>query len=232
MFRFKQFAIDDSLSAMKIGTDGVLLGAWADVATSRRILDAGTGTGLIALMAAQRSPEARIVAIDIVAAAATEARGNADRSAWSERIEVECADLREFRSEVKFDHIVSNPPFFVDAVLSPDAERTTARHTTTLAYEDIVAAAERLLTDGGRLSIILPAECAARFRRVAFERLWLSRQLDVVTRECEAPKRVLMEFVLRSEPMMPRCEELTIQDARGEYTAKYRELTQEFYLMF
>lgn len=232
MFRFKHFSIEDSLSAMKIGTDGVLLGAWADVAQSRHILDAGTGTGLIALMAAQRSAQARIVAVDIVEAATEEARSNVAMSQWRERIEVVQHDLRTFDCDTKFDHIVSNPPFFSEPQLPSDLARSVARHTTTLEYDDIVSLAERLLIEGGKLSVILPFDCGARMRSVAFGRLWLSRQTDVITTEGDKPRRVLMEFTLQEQPMMPRCDELTIRDARGEYTQKYRQLTEEFYLMF
>ena len=232
MFKFKQFTIDDSHSAMKIGTDGVLLGAWADVAGDRAILDAGTGTGLIALMVAQRSSEATISAIDIVEESAKEARANANNSPWSKRVEVCCADLRSYRPPQKFDHIVSNPPFFVDSIPSPDTVRAMARHTTSLDYADIVSAAETLLCEGGRLSLVLPFECGARFRRVAFERLWLSRQTEVVTREGDTPKRLLMEFVKCKKPLMPRCDRILIQQKDGAYTEEYRTLTQDFYLMF
>lgn len=232
MFRFKHFSIEDSLSAMKIGTDGVLLGAWADVVQARHILDAGTGTGLIALMVAQRSAQARIVAVDIVEAATEEARSNVAMSQWRERIEVVQHDLRTFDCDTKFDHIVSNPPFFSEPQLPSDLARSVARHTTTFEYDDIVSLAERLLIEGGKLSVILPFDCGARMRSVAFGRLWLSRQTDVITTEGDKPRRVLMEFTLQEQPLMPRCDELTIRDARGEYTHKYRQLTEEFYLMF
>lgn len=232
MFRFKHFDIDDSHSAMKIGTDGVLLGAWARVATCRSILDVGTGTGLIALMAAQRNPEAHITAIDIDPAAASEARHNADCSMWGDRITTLRGDIRTYMSDSKFDHIVSNPPYFSDALRSPDAARSIARHTATLAFSELVDSAERLLADGGRLSVVLPTDGAAEFRRVAFGRLWLSRQTDVASREGDAPKRVLMEFVRTSEPLMPRCDMLAIQAHDGSYTEKYRRLTEDFYLSF
>ncbi len=232
MFRFKHFAIEDNLSAMKIGTDGVLLGAWADVAETRHILDAGTGTGLIALMTAQRSPNAKIVAVDIVEEATEEACSNVAMSRWNDRIEVVCHDLRTFKSNTKFDHIISNPPFFSESLLPADIARSVARHTTTLQFEDIVALSERLLSEGGKLSVILPYDCGARMRSVAFERLWLSRQTDVITSEGDRPRRVLMEFTLQQRPLMPRCDELTIRDSKGGYTQEYRQLTEEFYLMF
>lgn len=232
MFKFKQFEIDDSLSAMKIGTDGVLLGAWASVEGCRRFLDVGTGTGLIALMMAQRCAEAHVTAIDIDALAAKEAQYNVDKSTWHSRITVLRADVRGVIPNEPFDHIISNPPYFNDALRSPDVQRSTARHTDTLGYEELVATAERMLVDGGRLSVVLPTEGAALFRRVAFGRLWLCRLTDVVTREGEAPKRTLMEFVLTDSPIMPRCDSLTIHGSDGSYTSDYRHLTEEFYLAF
>lgn len=232
MFRFKQFEIDDSLSAMKIGTDGVLLGAWADVADAHSILDIGTGTGLVAIMCAQRNAVARVHGIDIVEDAVVEARGNMARTVWSERLSAENADLRKYSPDVRYDHIVSNPPFFLTTLHSPDAARAMARHADTLTYDDLVTAAERLLNPGGRLSVVLPTDCAQQFRRVAFERVWLTRIMDVVTREGEAPKRTMMEFQLSDTHLMPRAESLTIQSADGSYTEKYRRLTEQFYLNF
>lgn len=232
MFRFKQFEIEDSLSAMKIGTDGVLLGAWADVAEARSILDVGTGTGLVAIMCAQRNSVARVHGIDIVETAVVEARDNMARTAWSERLSAEHADLRTYNPDMRYDHIVSNPPFFLTALHSPDAARAMARHADTLTYDDLVGAAERLLNPGGRLSVVLPTDCAQQFRRVAFERVWLTRVTDVVTREGEAPKRTMMEFRLSDTPLMPRAANLTIQAKDGSYTEDYRRLTEQFYLNF
>ena len=232
MFRFKQFEIDDSLSAMKIGTDGVLLGAWADVADAHSILDIGTGTGLVAIMCAQRNAVARVHGIDIVEDAVTEARGNMARTAWSERLSAKHADVRMYNPDMRYDHIVSNPPFFLTTLHSPDAVRAMARHADTLTYDDLVSAAERLLNPDGRLSVVLPTDCAQQFRRVAFERMWLTRIVDVVTREGEAPKRTMMEFRLSDAPLMPRAACLTIQAADGSYTEDYRRLTEQFYLNF
>ena len=232
MFRFKQFEIHDELSAMKIGTDGVLLGAWADVTEARSILDVGTGTGLVAIMCAQRNVHASVHGIDIVEDAIVESRQNVARTPWHDRITMEHADLRDFHTQVRYDHIVTNPPFFLTSLHSPDVARAVARHATSLSYEDIISAAERLLNVGGRLTVILPADCAAVFRSVAFERLWLSRIVEIVTREGEAPKRTIMEFVLTDKPLMPRATSLTIQAADGSYTEDYRHLTKEFYLNF
>ena len=232
MFHFKQFNIDDTLCAMKVGTDGVLLGAWADVSEAGRILDAGCGSGLIALMVAQRNSEARITAIDIDEGAINQSVVNVQASPWAERIEVLLADMRSFSSDACYDHIVTNPPFFNETLYSPNVQRAVARHSLTLSYDDIVVAAMRLLHQGGRLSLVLPAIEAALFRRVAFERIWLRRQLNIFTHSGEMPKRVLMEFELCPEPIMPKVDDLAIYDADGGYSEKYRRLTEEYYLKF
>ncbi len=232
MFRFKQFNINDALCAMKVGTDGVLLGAWADVAGARRVLDAGCGSGLIALMVAQRNSEAHITAIDIDEGAINQSNINVATSPWSERIEVLLADLRTYSLDEHYDHIVSNPPFFNEALFSPNEQRAVARHSLTLSYDDIVVAAMRLLRPGGRLSLVLPAAEAALFRRVAFGRMWLRRQLNIFTHMGDMPKRVLMEFELSSEPIMPKVDDLSVYDTGGEYSEKYRRLTEEYYLKF
>lgn len=232
MFHFKQFNIDDTLCAMKVGTDGVLLGAWADVAGARRVLDAGCGSGLIALMVAQRNSEAHITAIDIDEGAINQSVVNVQASPWAERIEVLLADLRTYSLDEHYDHIVSNPPFFNEALFSPNEQRAVARHSLTLSYDDIVVAAMRLLRPGGRLSLVLPALEGALFRRVAFGRLWLRRQLNVYTHAGEMPKRVLMEFELSAEPIMPKVDDLSVYDTGGEYSEKYRRLTGEYYLKF
>lgn len=232
MFRFKEFVIDDDGCAMKIGTDGVLLGAWADVACDSNILDIGTGSGLIAIMAAQRNPKAHIVAIDIVEDAVIQARSNVEHTPWSSRIEVVHGDVNALHSVTKFDHIVTNPPFFTETLQSPSEARRMARHATTLTYENIVEVAERLLEPMGRLSVVLPAAAAMQFRREAFGRLWLRRQTDVVTIEGGEPKRTLMEFQLSPQPLMPRCEILTIEHRNGGYSEQYMALTHDFYLNF
>ena len=120
---------------MKVGTDGVLLGAWAEVKSSPKILDIGTGTGLIAIMLAQRYPLSQITAIEIDEAAAAQAKMNVARSPWTKRIQVICNDFSLFRTESKYNLIVSNPPYFVDALNCPDKQRNMARHTCELNYE-------------------------------------------------------------------------------------------------
>lgn len=232
MFRFKCFDVRDERSAMKVGTDGVLLGAWADVATDCHILDIGTGSGIIAMMVAQRNHEAQIIGIDIDTGATEDARENVQRTPWRERITIVHSDIALFDRSEKFDHIVSNPPYFNSSLHSPSAERTVARHTASLDFAQLVRSACRLLRKGGRLSVILPTNEAWRFRFEAFGHLHLRRLTDVVTKEGGAPQRTLMEFQLTESTPMPRCSTLTIHNADGSYSEDYQHLTNDFYLKF
>ena len=216
---------------MKVGTDGVLIGAWASVrADDRRILDVGTGTGLIALMLAQRAPEAEIVGVEIEKESAAQARDNVAESPWSDRVEIEECAVQDFQPEQRFDLIVSNPPYFVDSLKCPDGSRNTARHTDTLSFAELMKAAERLIAPEGRLAVIVPAEAALSV--IAAGNLHLVRRCDVRTKPNAAPKRVMLEFSPRFEGAAVR-EELTIGDGtNGGYSPEYVALTREFYLKF
>lgn len=217
---------------MKVGTDGVLLGAWAGVrASDRRVLDVGTGTGLIALMLAQRAPEARIVGVDVDDI--TQARENADASPWGVRLTFVQAPVQEFEPAERFDLIVSNPPFFVDSLTCPDPGRTTARHAVRLPFEELRDAVVRLLGPGGRFAVVLPTDMAARFEAVCAGYLALSRCSEVRTTPVRAPKRVLLEFVANQGVIAPEISELVIGTGQHEeYTPQYKALTHDFYLKF
>ncbi len=232
MFHFKGFSVDDAQCAMKVGTDGVLLGAWADIDGAEHILDIGTGSGLIALMMAQRNSVATIEAIDIDEEAVQQARANVEASPWANRIAVSLSDAKVFTTGIKFDRVVTNPPFFNTALESPDERRALARHASSFGYADIVATAERLLKRGGRLSLILPSDEASHFRREAFNHLWLSRETSILPCEGERAKRTMMEFVLCDEPLMPRVDTISIRNTAGEYSDDYRRLTGDYYLKF
>ena len=231
MFQFKQFTIHQQRSAMKVGTDGVLIGAWASVRVNdRTILDIGTGTGLIALMLAQRNPEAEVVAVDIDSESAAQARDNVAASPWSDRVTVEECAVQDFVSDLKFDLIVSNPPYFVDSQKCPDGSRNTARHTDTLSFSELMKAAERLLAPDGRFAVIVPAESAMSV--IAAGNMHLVRRCDVRTKPSAQPKRVMLEFSPRFEGAALR-EELTIGDGtNGGYSPEYVALTRDFYLKF
>ena len=229
-FRFKQFAVEQEDVAMKVGTDGVLLGAWASCSGAKRILDIGTGTGVIALMLAQRNLEAEIYAVEIDETATRRARSNFDNSPWAERLQVENCAVQAFNPAEKFDIIISNPPYFIDSLLPPDAKRSTARHTHDLTFEELDKAVCRLLADEGRFALILPT---AEFERyMSITQLHLVRRCDVHPTMGAAIKRVMAEFA-KHKTASPFLENITIeQERRGDYTAEYRALTKDFYLKF
>ena len=227
-FSFKQFTVHHDRCAMKVGTDGVLLGAWTDVSSSRRILDIGTGTGLIALMLAQRS-SARITAIDIDSEAVEQARENVGLSPWKDRIEVHLQDVCEYAPEEGFDVIVSNPPYFNHSLKCPDSQRTTARHTDSLDAGQLIGKAAGFLHPDGWFSVVIPADQSDDFIRMATNcGLFLSRHTHVITRPSLPPKRSLLEF--RKTPVECRTDELLIELDRHVYSDAYIALTKDFYL--
>ncbi len=224
---------------MKVGTDGTLLGAWAAVPVvhlpSPTVLDIGTGTGLLALMLAQRFTEARITAIDIAPEAVAQARDNVEASPFR-NIEVLQADVRTFRQETArepgadaFTAIVCNPPYFVDALQSPDAQRTVARHAVTLSYRELMASVRRLLADDGEFSVVVPFDCKKRLEsEAALAGFFLSRQCAVKTTPRKAPRRFLMAF--RKHPCQQELTEGVIETAPGVRSTWYGQLTRDFYL--
>ena len=228
-FRFKQFEVSNVLSAQKVGTDGVLLGAWTRLrATDRRILDVGTGTGVIALIMAQRAPEALITAIDIDADSIREATSNFIASPWQERLLAMEAPFQKLPG--CFDLIISNPPFFIDSLKAPDSRRSAARHTDTLSHRDLLTNAVRLLSPEGHLAVIYPVSEAETFAGEALSAgLFPERICKVSTKEGAAPKRFMME--LSRERKEPLIEELSIMSC-GDYTTEYKRLTADFYLKF
>lgn len=217
---------------MKVGTDGVLIGAWASVLdTDSCALDIGCGTGLIALMLAQRS-HAMIDAVDIDADSATQAMENTNQSSWSERINIKNINIVDLNQNNIYDLIVSNPPFFSDSLLPPDKGRTIARHTTTLTFIDLVDSVHRLLSPTGRFSLILPPQESASFEKVAQGKLYLSRRCNVSSRVGSEVKRVMSEYRL-TKSAEPDLEKLSIREAGSDdYTAEYKTLTADFYLKF
>ena len=227
-FSFKQFTVYHDRCAMKVGTDAVLLGAWADVKQAHRILDIGTGTGIIALMLAQRC-DADITAVDLDENAVMQAKENVRQSPWGNRIEVVQYDIRDYSVSVRFDCIVSNPPYFVDNLKSPDHQRSMARHTDSLSYRDLLRSVDTLLSADGRFSVILPADALDSFWSTAMEfKLYPCRQLQVMTKATAPVKRILLE--LRRQSTDYSMERLIMRDESGEYSDAYRKLTQDFYI--
>lgn len=227
-FTFKQFEVRQERCAMKVGTDGVLLGAWACVEHCGRVLDMGTGTGLVALMTAQRS-QAHIVAIDLDADAVSQAAENASSSPWSSRIQVVEADAREISDSLPFDAILCNPPFFENSLKCPDSARTMARHTDTLSFDELARSASRLLSPEGELSVVIPYDRAHDMTvSCACHGLFATRQTIVVPIEGGKPKRILMAFTRQGAPH--GITTLCIQNAERQYTPEYVSLVEDFYL--
>ncbi|WP_455585093.1 tRNA1(Val) (adenine(37)-N6)-methyltransferase [Bacteroides sp.] len=227
-FQFKQFTVWHDKCAMKVGTDGVLLGAWPRVEHAQRILDVGTGTGLVALMLAQRS-KAFIVALEIDSAAAGQATENIARSPWQDRIEVVQADFKHYTSTTQFDAIVSNPPYFEDSLKCPDHQRNTARHANELSYEELLKGVARLLSADGEFTIVIPTDVSVKIKEIAAGySLHPYKQLNVITKPGLNPKRTLITFTFQSHKYQE--EDLVIELARHEYSKEYIELTKEYYL--
>lgn len=230
-FQFRQFTVHQQHCAMKVGTDGTLLGAWALVSESPcRILDIGTGTGLIALMMAQRYPQAKVTAIDIDDGAVRQAKENVSASPFVDRINVIKADVLTIEEEEKYDSIVCNPPFFEDSLTCPDPQRTEARHTVSLGYRQLMEAAFRLLKDDGRFSLIIPSDCRERLESEAHLRgFFLSRVCSIQTTPKKTPKRYMIE--LSKQPVNEVDTTNGILESSPQVRSDwYRELTKEFYI--
>lgn len=215
---------------MKVGTDGVLLGAWAPLHDGNRILDVGTGSGLIALMLAQRFPSSTLLGIDIDEAAVSQARENVAASPFADRVVIEGVSLQELDAAPEtFDAIVCNPPFFEESLLSPDAGRTTARHTTSLPFAELIEHTARLLKPDGRFCVILPTTSFDSFHLQCFPLgLSLAVRCDIQTSPGKAPKRTMACF--RKAEGITRRDELLVLTEGGQRSAAYSALTRDFYL--
>lgn len=234
-FQFKQFRIIQERSAMKVGMDGVLLGALVDPSEAKRILDIGTGTGLIALMMAQKNNSALIDAIEIDPEAFEEAKMNFQDSAWDDRIRIECCSFQEFaeRTDRKYDLIVSNPPFFAqDGLKAPVQNRAQARHSDSLPFEVLISGAIKLLAENGRIALILPVESLPEIRNLAISNhLYLSRLCRIKPNPLKTNFRIMVE--LTRKECVTKEEHLMIEyEKHHDYTPEYKELTKDFYLKF
>ena len=233
-FTFKQFHIDHSRCAMKVGTDGTLLGAWATLPPhAKKILDIGTGSGLIAIMAAQRHPTAKITAIDIDKDCVMQATENAVASPWAERIEVIETPLQEYSPEEKFDVIISNPPYFADSMHSPDRQRTTARHTASLSFKELTDGVLRLLADDGLFAVILPTAESELLLSASRGRLFTWRRCEVWSTPESGARRIMLELKREPPKDLAKKEKIIIeQGGRHVYSEEYKALTADFYLNF
>lgn len=233
-FTFKQFFVAHDRCAMKVGTDGVLLGAWAPVARVRRILDIGSGSGLIALMLAQRSAdEVTIDAVELDEAAAAQACENVGQSAWPHRIKVHAQDIHQFAAShaAQYDLIVSNPPYFKPAVACRDQMRHNARYTETLTHDALLACAAQLISEQGMFCVVLPYHIGAAYESQAHRGGWhTAARLNVSDRADTPLHRVLL--ALTRQPTPGEVERLAIKQAEGSYTEDFRRLISEFYLFY
>lgn len=238
IFRFKQFVVHQDRCAMKIGTDGILLGAWAQAEQPERILDIGTGTGLIALMMAQRFPNAIVDAVELEPNAAEQAARNFSASPWPERLNMHHQSIQSFASSGLHDKayslIVSNPPWFVDSLKANESRRNLARHTDSLCHDELLNSVRLLLHSYGRFVVVLPFGDSTSFIHSAQERnLSCRRQCHVCSKPGLSPHRVLLEFetVPADSPVIP--QELIIENEQHhDYTESFRKLTRDFYLRF
>ncbi len=227
-FKFKHFEIHQDRCAMKVGTDGVLLGAWA--LGGKRILDIGSGTGLISLMMAQRYPEAQVVGIDLDAEACAEARENVAASPFADRVNIVDCRLQDYESVEKFDAIVSNPPFFLNSLKNPDSKRSMARHADSLPFRELFRGVKLLLSDDGVFSAIVPVEVLETFASEGYMHgFYLLRQCGIKTVERKQPKRYLLTFAKHRSMEMDDMVE-TMMDSEGNRSEWYAKITEEFYV--
>lgn len=230
-FKFKKFTIRQDKCAMKVGTDGVALGAWASVKDTLTILDIGTGTGLIALMLAQRC-HALIHAIDIDEETCAQAKENISTSPFADQIRVWHNSFDTFTTSnpMKYDLIISNPPYFNRSLKNPDAKRAIARHTDTLSFTDIIEKGKKMLTPQGRIALIIPFEQEKDLiDSTEKHQMFIIRQTNVFPTQEAKPKRILVELASTTPTLLIK-NNLIIEISRHQYTEVFKTLTKDFYL--
>jgi tRNA1Val (adenine37-N6)-methyltransferase len=234
LFRFKKFNVEHNLCAQKVGTDGVLIGAWTTVPDrAKNILDIGTGSGLIALMLAQRSVAA-IDAIDIDESAFNQAKINFNNSIWNDRIKPYCVSLQKFYTDKKYDLIISNPPFFERSMKPNDLSRINARHNSSLNLNDLVCFSENFINREGRLSVIIPLNQKNILSELLIKNNFFPTRITYVKGNSNAKiKRMMVESIYKPEEVKDVFEnEIVIEDSRNVFTEDYKTLTKDFYLKF
>lgn len=230
MFHFKQFSVADDNCTQKVGTDSVLLGAWAPLPLEGIILDVGTGCGILALQAAQRT-KCEIVGIDIHKPSVTQASFNFQNSPWTTRLKALNIAIQDFKPEYLFDAIISNPPYFSQSLKSPFAHRNTARHDDALSLTDFFLHASRLLKSDGGCFICLPSKGLNRaILEAAAQGFFLYTIVNVSAKEQHRPYLVMLAFF--KQPASVKIETLSIRDEQGSFTKAYCTLTRDFYLNF
>lgn len=231
-FQYKHFRIIQDKTPMKVGTDGVLIGAWCNAKNKKHVLDIGTGTGLISLMIAQRFSDAKITGIEINKGAFENAEENFKSSPWSERLSIINKNLNHFTPINKYDLIVSNPPYFINCQKNQETGKTTARHTDELSFEELLSFIDNYLTEKGSFELILPAVEGKLFIKLAEKNNFhLNRICSVRPKQYKKAHRYLLSFS-RSNFKLEESA-LTIElKGRHQYSFNYRALTKDFYLKF
>jgi tRNA1Val (adenine37-N6)-methyltransferase len=234
-FQFKQFRIEQSSVAMKVGTDGVLLGSWVPLEGAEKALDVGTGTGLIALMMAQRKPILWVTAIDVDSSAAQQALQNVEKSPWKDKITVLHDSFQDFCSDTKekFDVVVANPPFFDGSFHSPKLTRNIARHSDVLNFHDLLQGVQRILCKTGIFSLILPVAGFKEFEILANQAgLYEQKRLVVFPTPGKSASRILSAWSYVNSGS-PDVQSMVLEPSgRHYYSDEYKDLTKEFYLKF
>ncbi len=225
-FTFKQFVIQQSKEVFRVGTDGVLLGALANIENAFNILEVGTGTGLISLMLAQRNPEAQFLGIDINKDAAELTKFNFEKSPFFSRLKNNHQDFKNFETDKKFDLVVSNPPYFE---VSGSEKDKIARQTVELNFSQLISKSSMLLSKNGVFSVILPAETGNDFIAIAIENgMYLIRKINIKGIENSKVKRLILEFSLSEKDLIE--SEFIIEKSPRQYSDQYLELTKEFHI--
>lgn len=253
MFRFKQFAVAQNNCAMKVNTDGVLLGAWVEVSEAKHILDIGTGTGVIALMLAQKNSHAVIDAIDIDKDAYSQSKENFEQSPWSNSLTAIHSSLQNYKgtlavypplvevasgsardeggSNVYYDSIISNPPYFIDDFKADNSQKNIAKHSTALTYQELLKGINRLLSKTGKAFLVIPVFNVQLIQTLAAEEnLYITKFTEVTAVAGKNPYLALMELGRKKEEYIK--SSLVIQDTQGNFTEEYKHLTKDFYLKF
>jgi tRNA1Val (adenine37-N6)-methyltransferase len=231
IFRFKQFAVALDRCAMKVNTDGVLLGAWADGDGADRILDIGTGTGIIALMMAQRNAAAIIDAIEIDTDAFEQAGENFLDSIWSSRLYAHHISLQNYSPDGKYDLIISNPPYFIDDYKTDNHQKNIAKHSVSLSYQELILGINRLLSETGSASVVVPIFNLALFESLAqAEKLSVMKLTEVIAVRGKEPYLALIKLSREKKEYLKNT--IIIQNKEGAFTDEYKAMTKNFYLKF
>jgi tRNA1Val (adenine37-N6)-methyltransferase len=237
-FTFKQFHIDDSHCGMSVSTDGVLLGAWAPLAAARNILDIGAGSGLLSLMAAQRSHfDAKVTAIELDSAAVDDCQANIANCPWPEKVTLLHTSIQNYclssiqQSQTHFDHIICNPPYFTTGPQTQNIARATARHTNQLSFIELLSAIAQLLDERGTASLIIPIQSLTQFKlALAQTPLYISEYVAVSSVEGKVENRLLLALKQDEVSVPIIVSQMFIRNKQGHYSSKMIDLCRDFYL--